>query len=159
MKNRLFSLITILIACLGWGRLDFTLFSRFCFEYESIRNLNKDWEIDIPLEYEFVFDCSSGFTIWPIDMTCYYVINLKETNDFINNFRVEKNDDFEYHLRDCYKFLEESEEKNKYFPDFDKTYHWQYIGHLNLGDYEGWDHDLFLVFHPDSMILCILDNR
>lgn len=63
MKNRLFSLITILIACLGWVRLDFSKLLRFSFEYESIRNLNKNWEIDIPLEYEFVFDCSSGFTI------------------------------------------------------------------------------------------------
>lgn len=63
MKNRLFSLITILIACLGWVRLDFTFFLRSSFEHKCIRNLNKNWEIDIPLEYEFVFDCSSGFTI------------------------------------------------------------------------------------------------
>lgn len=159
MKNRLFSLITILIACLGWGRLDFSKLLRFSFEYESIRNLNKNWEIDIPLEYEFVFDCYSEYLFLPIDILCYYVINLKETNDFINNFRLEKNDDFEYHFRDCYESLKESEEKNKHFPDFNKDYRWQYIGDLGIGDYEPrFAEDLFLVFHPDTMILSILVN-
>lgn len=128
------------------------------YEKRCIERINEKWNIDIPLNYEFKYnkDDRDG---WIRDGFAYYVIQLNNTNGFIDEFDQNKNSDFENNF---YEYLGILNVDENYNLDFSNNYQWFYKGNYQNNFDNEWIgdnflNDLFLVYLEDTNLLFILE--
>lgn len=134
----------------------------------SVReSLKKGWDLDIPQNFKLLHEQVDYDGNWFGEFNAIYVFEYDQSEtEFFNDFKTERNSDFEIRANEIIKFLkysQNSEYNEEYELDWEQEYIWNFMGdnyHLNEQPGESfWCSDrLFLIYFNDTGLLYIYEG-